>query len=519
VVITAVENGDHSNAAFYPLTVEGSNQGIRIQVNGEHTGVAGFDNDYIQFVDNAGTPRGAITGETQSDLNNDPEYIAHQAELSFMVAIGTYGIYTARQNAQQIALSESQAATAVDEAENELILASSSVTQDVTNEIAADASVTGCEGLGFCVTDPIPSEIAAGIADDIEAGVAEATVASATALAAADESLAAADAVLAGVNVTTAAVNAAKAAANLVVFNTKTALEIPGIYFKSGSGDYAEWLPKANPAEEIYRGDVVGVKGGFISKSTEGAEKLMVISTVPIVLGNEPPAGKAGNFEKVAFIGQVKVKVFGSVAAGDYIIAEGATGFGIGKHAADMNTEDYSKIVGIAWEGTTAKGMSYVNTAVGLNTNDLAKWAMKQDARIKAQDDEINALKKQMDQVNNALSKLVPGYNTTSGSAAITANTAPVNTTPANTTSAQTSVNHPKGGTKQYLEFTRAEFEEGYKTAIANCLKAGIKPEKSPALKRLIEDPAYKEQVYQQMQERQRKEIEKRKAIDNQFGY
>ena len=47
-----------------------------------------------------------------------------------------------------------------------------------------------------------------------------------------------------------------------------------GVVYASGNGDYAEWLEKANIDEEINKTDVVGVKGGKITKNTEDAEQV-----------------------------------------------------------------------------------------------------------------------------------------------------------------------------------------------------------------------------------------------------
>ena len=81
-----------------------------------------------------------------------------------------------------------------------------------------------------------------------------------------------------------------------------------GIVYASGNGDYAEWLEMENVNEEILKTDIVGVRGGKISKNTTNAEQIMVVSTSPIVLGAEPSTDKVENFRQVAFMGQVPVK-------------------------------------------------------------------------------------------------------------------------------------------------------------------------------------------------------------------
>jgi hypothetical protein len=43
--------------------------------------------------------------------------------------------------------------------------------------------------------------------------------------------------------------------------------------FQGGGADYAEWLPLADPTEELAPGDVVGVSGGRVSRRTAGAHQ------------------------------------------------------------------------------------------------------------------------------------------------------------------------------------------------------------------------------------------------------
>ncbi|MDZ7765197.1 MAG: hypothetical protein U5K00_12340 [Melioribacteraceae bacterium] len=75
--------------------------------------------------------------------------------------------------------------------------------------------------------------------------------------------------------------------------------------------------------EEISSGDIVGINGGKISKNTSRAEYISVVSTSPIILGNMPIKEIETHFEKVAFMGQVPVKVIGIVKTGDYILPSG----------------------------------------------------------------------------------------------------------------------------------------------------------------------------------------------------
>ena len=119
-----------------------------------------------------------------------------------------------------------------------------------------------------------------------------------------------------------------------------------GVTYQSGSADYAEWLPKQNPSQDFEPGQVVGVKNGAISLDTYEADKVLVISTQPVVLGNMP--SDAFQYEKTAFMGQVPVRVLGCAAVTTSWPAAGDRNAGIG--AGKMTAADLDRLVGIAWE-------------------------------------------------------------------------------------------------------------------------------------------------------------------------
>ncbi len=157
-----------------------------------------------------------------------------------------------------------------------------------------------------------------------------------------------------------------------------------GIEYVSGNGDYAEWLPRLNSGENISEGDIVGVKGGMISKDITGAEQIMAVSHKPIVLGNIPEKGKETMGNNIAFMGQIPVKIMGPVRAGDYIIAKGDfPGMGVAIHPEAMTVADYKLIVGRSWDTDEKNGPKMVNTVVGLHNNDFLKFVS--DLQQKAQ--------------------------------------------------------------------------------------------------------------------------------------
>lgn len=179
------------------------------------------------------------------------------------------------------------------------------------------------------------------------------------------------------------AANVILATANLAAYNI-FAHENLGVTYQSGSADYAEWLQKFDPNENIDAGEIVGVTSGKISKFTGNSRQYMVISTKPAILGNMPQQGQEYLYEKVAFMGQIPVKVSGTVISGDYILPSGLNdGIGIAVSPDEIAAEQYQKIVGVAWSSSFINnGVSTINMAIGLNSNDVAALAIKQEKKI-----------------------------------------------------------------------------------------------------------------------------------------
>ncbi|MGV6831371.1 MAG: hypothetical protein ACWA5P_07415 [bacterium] len=146
-----------------------------------------------------------------------------------------------------------------------------------------------------------------------------------------------------------------------------------GVAFESGSADYAEWLRKDDDKEFMSFGEIVGVKGGVISKTFNDAETFMVVSQNPLMSGAMPADDEKHLFEKIAFMGQVPVKVIGKVSKGDYILPSGqGDGFAVAVTPEAMKINDYKRIVGVAWQDSDGiKPFTYINTAIGLNKNDM----------------------------------------------------------------------------------------------------------------------------------------------------
>ncbi len=167
-----------------------------------------------------------------------------------------------------------------------------------------------------------------------------------------------------------------------------------GVTYVSFGADYAEWLPRAQSNETMHHGQIVGVKNGKISKNTENADQILAISTNPIVLGNKPPEDKEFLYEKVGFMGQVPVLVEGKARVGDYIIPSGNNdGMGKAISSEDLTIEHIPGILGRAWSDSENDHLSYINVAVGLNRNDIATVAMKQEKQLKELQGELISMR------------------------------------------------------------------------------------------------------------------------------
>lgn len=291
--------GPDSDPASYPLTVEGSDQGIYIKVNGSRDN----SNNFLTFADDEGI-WGRVEGQTIPELEASSEYQT-QVALFTLSAVS----------------------------------------------LAASAVAAAAEAAGL---------------------YAAAVAAAATLILAFATPGFTAAAVAMTANVAVVVVEAAALATEWATWESNIRANI-GVAYESGAGDYAEWLERAKDEPDMHFGDIVAVNGGKISLNTSLGSHFMIVSRRPIVLGNAPKPGQEIFFEKVAFLGQVPVKVAGKVDVGDYIIPSGNNdGTGIAVKPSQMMISDFSKIVGVAWEAAKDAPINYVNVGVGLNANELA---------------------------------------------------------------------------------------------------------------------------------------------------
>jgi len=241
-----------------------------------------------------------------------------------------------------------------------------------------------------------------------------------------------------------------------------------GVTYSSGKGDYAEWLKREAEIRDLQFGEVVGVKSGLISLDTKHADHLMVISNAPIAVGNTPDPGEENQFEKVAFMGQVPVRVAGPVALNDYILPSGNNdGLAIAVHPKDMKTLDYGRILGVAWEAAPDFPLNIVNVAVGINSNDLAP--------------RVEALSQKIEQIETFMTrKALLGEN----SANLTLNNSSFKTFETNYSKMMSDAEFD-----QYLDAHSADLLRIYDQTKVQLEKQNIDYNANPYLKELLNDP------------------------------
>lgn len=177
-----------------------------------------------------------------------------------------------------------------------------------------------------------------------------------------------------------------------------------GVEYVSGHGDYAEWMERSNLEEAISPGDIVGVKGGKITKELRGAEQIMAVSTAPIVNANMPVQARVGLGNSIAFMGQIPVKIIGPVTTGDFIVAKGELpGYGVAVKSSEMTTEDFRLVVGRAWETINVDGPKMVNTLVGVQNNDFLKIIQKYQEKVMSAEHRVASTEERLNAIEQKL--------------------------------------------------------------------------------------------------------------------
>jgi hypothetical protein len=456
VILTSSLTATGSAIADHPMLIDGGKNGLAIRVNRGRNNSTNF----ITFFDTERDDSwGRIEGEIPSEYTNNDDYNFDQRSLNYDIADGVL----------------------------DLVFAGFDVYAAATGTAMAVTSSTGCAGFGACVTAPIPSMIAKY----------------------------ATESVVAGLQLVTAGVAAGVSIDNKVTYdNNKDKNQ--GVTYASGAGDYAEYLLRSDIYESISYGDIVGVNGGKISKNTEGAERMMVVSFKPIVLGNMPEVYRENEYEKVAFMGQVPVKVFGMVNVGDYIIPSGKNdGVGIAIPPTKMTSKNIRKIVGIAWSTTNnILGFNMVNVAVGLNTNDNNPIIVKLENQLEEQSNEIDYLKNQMTEILITISRLENGENITLTNKASAKKSAEDNQDENNHNHRKYEVVESEDTDIIYFEITRQDFEKALVTAEESMRENGLYEANKDVLERINSDLSFKNDFLNQIENKLKKAVHYHKDID-----
>ena len=119
----------------------------------------------------------------------------------------------------------------------------------------------------------------------------------------------------------------------------------------------------------------------------------MAISSKPIVLGNSPVVDREHMGNKVAFMGQIPVKVIGQVSTGDFIVGKGEIpGYGVAIHPEDMTVDDFALAVGRSWDNLESDGAKMVNTVIGVHNGNNLNILKKYQERLDETDARLNSL-------------------------------------------------------------------------------------------------------------------------------
>lgn len=292
-------------------------------------------------------------------------------------------------------------------------------------------------------------------------------------------------------------INSGVLAAEIIAYNV-FAFENLGVSYQSGAGDYAEWLPRLYPEEEIDFGQIVGVYGGKITRKTDDADMVMVVSKAPIVLGNMPSDSLGRSLcEKVGFMGQVPVWVMGKVKEGDFIIPyKSGSGFGKAVSPENLTIDMISGIVGRSWSSSDNSGINLINIVIGVQKNEWVGIIKSDKTEIDSLKKEIKQLKNQMNKTDGVLASLLPGYKQAMETEGLsTGATFPgkaKNVTPM----ATTTENIPAASE---IFMSKESVAEGFEKA-AQLLKAqGVDIDKNPFYSRFHSDPGYREKVISQV--------------------
>lgn len=182
-------------------------------------------------------------------------------------------------------------------------------------------------------------------------------------------------------------------------------ITVDGTLNSGGGADFAEMLPRHRPEETIRASDLVAVRGGEITRATDGAQRLMIISSQPAVLGNHDASKPQTDHSPVAFLGQVPVRVRGPVAIGDLLVASGRNdGTARAVSPAQWDPDEHGPFAGHAWSAKSDEGPGTVTARVGAaQSAALVERIRSQKARIDSLEDRLARLEQALEGRADAL--------------------------------------------------------------------------------------------------------------------
>ena len=147
-----------------------------------------------------------------------------------------------------------------------------------------------------------------------------------------------------------------------------------GVSYVTSGADVAEYMPLATNSAIPQAGDVVGLTAGRISHQTTEAGQAFVVSGNAGFVGNMPPGETTEGAVLVALMGQVQVRVQGTVRAGDYLIPSGrADGTALALPLAQLTATQAHLVIGQALTDAQGTGEQQVLALVGQPHDTL--WA------------------------------------------------------------------------------------------------------------------------------------------------
>jgi hypothetical protein len=171
-----------------------------------------------------------------------------------------------------------------------------------------------------------------------------------------------------------------------------------GVNYATSGSDYAEELPVSEGASTPAATDLVGVRGGEVRLSTDGADRVMIASDRPAVTGNTTPSTETDDARRVpvAFIGQVPVRLRGEAEVGDIVVASGRNdGTAQAVSPSEYRRAEHGPIAGQAWSAHPGDGLGTVTVAVGLGRSGAVAERLKEQQQTnqkqQAQIEDLNA--------------------------------------------------------------------------------------------------------------------------------